>query len=136
MYSIVLYVWLVAQEVCRLNAEPLVVNGVNGATGGYLLPKLTPQQIAQIARGESWDPQHLMELKWWHQRTTQATFGPIEGVDPKDLAGRVDRRCDGERGFVEHDGAPSRLSELVQRSREPATRGVAHPAHTAAKGDE
>lgn len=69
-----------------MNAEALVVNGVNGATGEYLLPKMTPQQIAQIARGESWDPQHLVELRWWHQRTTQATFGPIEGVDPKDLA--------------------------------------------------
>jgi hypothetical protein len=66
--------------------ESLVFNGVDGATGKYLLPELTPQQVAQLARGESWDSQDLQELKWWYQRTTQATFGPVEGVDPTDLA--------------------------------------------------
>jgi hypothetical protein len=69
-----------------MNAETLVFNGVNGATGEYFLPKMSPQQLAQIARGESWDSQHLKELRWWYRRTTQATFGPVEGVDPKDLA--------------------------------------------------
>jgi hypothetical protein len=69
-----------------MNADTLVFNGVNGATGGYLLPEMTPQQVAQLARGESWDSQDLQELKWSYQRTTQATFGPVEGVDPTDLA--------------------------------------------------
>jgi hypothetical protein len=66
-------------------AETLVFNGVNGATGDYLLPKMTPRQISRIAQGEPQDPKLLKELKWWFRRTEQ-TFGPAEGVDPKDLA--------------------------------------------------
>ena len=69
-----------------MDDELMAFNGINGATGEYLLPKMTPQQLARVARGESWDPQDLGELKWWYQRTTEATFGPVEGVDPKDLA--------------------------------------------------
>jgi hypothetical protein len=68
-----------------MDAENLVFNGINGTTGEYLLPKMTPDQLARIALGESWDPQELNELKWWYRRTTEATFGPVEGVDPKDL---------------------------------------------------
>src|SRR5215218_7526493 len=69
-----------------MDDELMAFNGINGATGEYLLPKMTPQQLARIARGESWDPQHLKELTWWNRHTTEATFGPVEGVDPKDLA--------------------------------------------------
>lgn len=68
-----------------MDAENLVFNGISGTTGRYLLPEMTPQQIAQVARGESWDPKDLSELKWWYHRTTEATFGPVEGVDPKKL---------------------------------------------------
>ena len=68
-----------------MDAENLVFNGINGATGEYLLPKMTPEQLARIALGESWDPQDLNELKWWYHRTAEATFGPKEGVNPKDL---------------------------------------------------
>ena len=68
-----------------MDAENLVFNGINGTTGKYLLPEMTPQQLARIALGESWDARDLNELKWWYHRTTEATFGPVEGVDPKDL---------------------------------------------------
>jgi len=68
-----------------VDAENLVFNGINGTTGKYLLPEMTPQQLARIALGESWDARELSELKWWYHRTTDATFGPVEGVDPKDL---------------------------------------------------
>jgi hypothetical protein len=64
----------------------LVFNGINGATGGYLLPPLTAQQVARIAKGEPLDSNHLQELKWYYARATQATLGPKEGVDPKKLA--------------------------------------------------
>lgn len=69
-----------------MNAPLLMFNGINGASGDYLLPPMTHQQIAKIARGETFDAEHLKELKWWHQRVTEATFGPREGIDPKDLA--------------------------------------------------
>src|SRR4051812_16670677 len=68
-----------------MDAENLVFNGINGTTGKYLLPEMTPQQLARIARGESWDPEDLSELKWWYHRTAEETFGPVEGVDPTDL---------------------------------------------------
>ena len=63
----------------------LVFNGINGATGGYLLPNLTAQDIGKLARGEKLDPQHIKELKWWHDRVTKSHLGPKEGVDPKKL---------------------------------------------------
>jgi hypothetical protein len=61
--------------------QTLAFNGIDGASGGYLLPPLTAEQVAQLAQG-----QHLRELKWYHQRATEAVMGPKEGVDPTDLA--------------------------------------------------
>jgi hypothetical protein len=66
--------------------EQLYFNGINGATGEYLLPPMSPQDISKIAQGESLDKAHLQELKFWYQRATQKSLGPKEGVDPKDLA--------------------------------------------------
>jgi hypothetical protein len=62
------------------------VNGVNGATGDYLLPPLTPQEISAIARGEKLDPKHVQELKRWWDRISQAHLAAKEGVDPTNLA--------------------------------------------------
>jgi hypothetical protein len=66
--------------------EQLYFNGINGATGEYLLPPMSPQDISKIAQGESLERTHLQELKFWYERTTQKFLGPKEGVDPKDLA--------------------------------------------------
>ncbi len=41
----------------------LVFNGINGATGEYLLPEKTPQEIARIVLGEKITKDHLSELK-------------------------------------------------------------------------
>ena len=65
--------------------ESLVFNGMNGATGSYLLPEMTPEQVSKIAQGEPLEKEHLQELKWYFQRSTEAHLGPKEGVDPKDL---------------------------------------------------
>lgn len=67
-------------------ADLLAFNGVDGGTGGYLLPPLAPSQLSGIVRGEAPDPALLKELSWWHRRFTEATFAPAEGVDPTDLA--------------------------------------------------
>lgn len=71
-----------------MSSDLLVFNGINGASGDYLLPPMTPEQIADIARGDRQDEEHLKELKWRYQQSTQgaATFGPVEGVNPKNLA--------------------------------------------------
>ncbi|MEH2080097.1 MAG: hypothetical protein V7K89_08800 [Nostoc sp.] len=68
--------------------EHLYFNGINGATGEYLLPPLTPEQVAKIAQGEEFDPAHLSELqrKDRHIKGLEPDFAPIEGVDPKNLA--------------------------------------------------
>ncbi len=65
--------------------DKLVFNGINGATGDYLLSNVTPQEVGRLARGEKLDPQQIRELKWWHNRVTESHLGPKEGVDPKKL---------------------------------------------------
>lgn len=66
--------------------DRLVFNGINGASGEYLLPPMSPSDIARIAQGETADEGHLRELKAWYQRVTRTHLGPKEGVDPRDLA--------------------------------------------------
>lgn len=69
-----------------MTEEMLVFNGINAATGDYLLPPMTPKQVAAIVQGQQQDEAQLQELKWWYQRVSQTTLGPKEGVNPKDLA--------------------------------------------------
>jgi hypothetical protein len=64
----------------------LYANGIDGSTGSYLLPPLMPADISMAARGDRPDPAHLKELKLRLQRAKEPTLGPIEGIDPKDLA--------------------------------------------------
>lgn len=68
-----------------MHEEHLIFNGVNGATGDYLLAPMSPEQISRVVRGECRDANHLRELHWWHRRATEAFFGPKAGVDPTDL---------------------------------------------------
>ncbi len=65
----------------------LVLNGVNGATGKYLMPALTARDVSAVARGEP-PPEdcHLRDLKRWHEYTSRDQMGPVEGVDAKQLA--------------------------------------------------
>lgn len=64
----------------------LSFNGIDGATGSYLTPPMSAEQVSALAQGEPIDADHLQELASRHQRDTEATFGPIEGVNPKDLS--------------------------------------------------
>lgn len=83
--------------------EPLYFNGVNGATGGYLFEPQTIAQISDIAQesliaeqldgGTAEEPSldsHLSALRKRDRRSPEnedeKTLGPIEGVDPKNLA--------------------------------------------------
>lgn len=65
--------------------DQLVFNGINGATGDYLL-EMTPSELSQVVRDEKLDEKHLQELKAKFERANQQTFAPMEGVDPKNLA--------------------------------------------------
>ena len=69
-----------------MSTDLLVFNGIDGASGEYLLPPLLPQEISKIAQGEKLDLAHLSELRWRYQQATQAHLGVKEGVDPTNLA--------------------------------------------------
>jgi hypothetical protein len=66
--------------------EHLFINGIDGASGSYLLPPLTMADVAAAARGEVVDADHLRELSLKLYLARTATFGVKEGVDPTDLA--------------------------------------------------
>jgi hypothetical protein len=61
-------------------------NGVNGVTGSYLLPPMTPATLSRRARHFSPDPLELDELRYRRELATEKVFGPGEGRDPCDLA--------------------------------------------------
>ena len=67
-------------------SEPLAFNGINGATGGYLLPRLSAEDLAGIARGDQFDALHLEELRHRYQQATGAFLGVREGIDPTKIA--------------------------------------------------
>jgi hypothetical protein len=64
----------------------LYINGVNGASGGYLLPPLQTSVVAALAQGETLEPQEIRALKARYGQATGAVFGVVEGVDPARLA--------------------------------------------------
>ncbi len=66
-------------------ANLLFFNGINGATGDFLLPPMSAQQVSAIVQGEPQDAEQINELKYWYQRLTQEHLGPKEGIDPKNL---------------------------------------------------
>ncbi|MEH2069143.1 MAG: hypothetical protein V7K47_13445 [Nostoc sp.] len=68
--------------------EELYFNGIDGASGEYLLPPLTPEQLSKIAQGEKFDPIELSELRSKNSQVKKedTDFAPMEGVDPKNLA--------------------------------------------------
>jgi hypothetical protein len=72
-----------------MSAQQMFFNGIDGASGDYLLPPMTPAQVSTIVRGQpesEEDQQRIKELKWWYQRRTEGHYGVKEGVDPKNLA--------------------------------------------------
>ncbi len=69
-----------------MSSQLLYFNGIDGSSGGYLLPPMSPAAVAAIASGAPLDDDQLKELKWWYQRMTGGHYGVKEGVDPKDLS--------------------------------------------------
>ena len=101
----------------------LVFNGINGTDGSYLLPEMSATEVSALLCGQPVDEQHLKELKWWYGRVTQATMGPVEGVDPKNLA---------ETGWgvifaADADpGVKDALKELLDHRRNQAAQSTEH----------
>ena len=67
-----------------MDSEQLVFNGIDGSSGDYLLPPLTPHEISALAQGEKLDPKHLAELRL-KRDAAEAHFGVVSG-DPTNLA--------------------------------------------------
>jgi hypothetical protein len=66
--------------------QQLSINGLDGASGEYLLPSLSTEAVAQVARGQRLDPAHLRELRWRRHQLGEAHYGLVAGVDPRNLA--------------------------------------------------
>jgi hypothetical protein len=106
-----------------MNAELLVFNGIDGASGEYLLPPMAPQDLAKIAQGEALDEKHLSELRWRHRQATEAHLGVVEGVDPKNLAQT------GWGVIFAHNADPAireALSELLEHRQQQAAQHHEH----------
>lgn len=69
-----------------MSDQLLYFNGINGATGAYLLPPQTPEELTQrFIKGAS-PPENLSELKARFRRKIQGSLGVKDGVDPTKLA--------------------------------------------------
>jgi hypothetical protein len=61
-------------------------NGINGATGDYLLPPLRPRQVALLAANALLSLEEAEELKWWWARLREPHLAPMHGVDADELS--------------------------------------------------
>jgi DNA/RNA endonuclease G (NUC1)/V8-like Glu-specific endopeptidase len=101
------------------DTELLCFNGVNGATGQYLMPPVSVETIAAMARGEKIDDRLKRDLANWTERASLETFGVAAGIDPNDLA------QSGWGVIFSFDADPAireALKELLDFRKEQATR--------------
>jgi len=68
------------------DANKLIFNGLNGATGEYWFPSLRPDLVAKVAQGERIDPVDLAELMHRVAASEEATLAVVPGVDRNSLA--------------------------------------------------
>ncbi|MBD1853201.1 hypothetical protein H6F87_24975 [Cyanobacteria bacterium FACHB-502] len=61
-----------------------IANGLNGATGSYLIPTVSAKQISQVAREVHLDPDHLFDLEMKLDRA-ESDKGITRGKDPTKL---------------------------------------------------
>ena len=64
----------------------LCFNGIDGSTGHYLLPTLSPREVAKIASNEPLDPAQTEELRRRWRDVKEPHFAPVAGVDAQDLS--------------------------------------------------
>jgi hypothetical protein len=84
--------------------EPMVFNGIDGATGSYLLPEMNTAQLSALAQGGAVDPDEIEELK---ERVFEIN-NPHAGVE-------ADARDLSETGWgviTTHDADPTLLEAL------------------------
>ena len=77
--------WRKDREAMISSTELLVFNGIDGATGQYLLPPLPASKVAELARWQPSDPAHLSELQWWWRRIRKSSFTFDAGIELGEL---------------------------------------------------
>lgn len=100
------------------DADILAFNGINGSTGGYLLPAMTADGLATLASGQRPRADQLEELEW-RRDETEPHFRAMPDVDTRDLAQT------GWGAVFAHGTDPrvrEALSGLLEHRREQATR--------------
>jgi hypothetical protein len=63
----------------------LYFNGIDGSSGEYLLPPVSPRFLSKIIRGEKIPEDHLEELEKRQWLKTNKTYAPKYGVDERKL---------------------------------------------------
>jgi hypothetical protein len=69
-----------------MSNDLLYFNGIDGATGDYLLPPMTPGQLAALALGEQIRPDERADLEDKGERSRERKLSVEFGVDPLNLA--------------------------------------------------
>jgi DNA/RNA endonuclease G (NUC1) len=69
----------------NLRDGKLVFNGINGATGEYLLRPMSPAEVAALARGGAADPARLDDLQRRVNERKQRNYLVRRNVDPNNL---------------------------------------------------
>jgi hypothetical protein len=64
----------------------LAFNGIDAATGEYLLPPMDIGALARVATGSHLEGDEIADLKNKSRRARRANYAVVEGVDPNDLA--------------------------------------------------
>jgi hypothetical protein len=76
----------VAAPMVRDEESFVYANGVNAATGGYLLPPLRAETICRVAEGKPLDPSELAALESVYRAEEDTYLAVTFGVDPTSLA--------------------------------------------------
>jgi len=66
-------------------ARLLAFNGIDAATGEYLLPAMDVHQLARVATGVGFEGDEIADLQNKSRRARRANYAVVEGVDPNDL---------------------------------------------------
>ena len=69
-----------------MDEELLYFNGINGATGGYLLEPVTAAELGRVALGQKEEKARLDELAYRKARAEEGHYAIAEGYDPQDLS--------------------------------------------------
>ena len=70
----------------KSGVDQLFFNGIDGSTGGYLLPPLSVVDLARLISGQPTDDNLLRGLQTKAAGGLESVFAPMPGLDAADLA--------------------------------------------------